>query len=386
MSRRTRFIVFLGTLLLVLAAMPSTFALAADTSGMPGQILDVVEDPVGDVSAKWDIRRVVLSADGSDLVVGFYLTTNLSLTYLVRSALCISFDTDMDSTTGGVYGEDERFAIGQTHVYQPHPGGGTYSDVYTATGGASVTVCDPPKLVLLRIPYRLLHGATVVRWEADYGYFIDMKQGESDWVPDESSYSSENWHTTSLATAWPTPFTDVAAGHPYQAQIVAMAKRGIVNGFTDGTFRPEKPVTRQQFAKMIVKALGLTVTGSEVCPFTDVGENPDANEPFYPDKYVAVCAANGITTGKTSTTFDPTGNVTRAQLVTMVARSADLAEPPEDYTAPFPDFSSVHYPWARRAAFAGLLDGLQGMDTAFNFTTAATRGEVCVLLYNLLAR
>ena len=137
---------------------------------------------------------------------------------------------------------------------------------------------------------------------------------------------------------------------------------------------------------MIVKALGLPVTGAEVCPFTDVGRNLDANDPLYPDKYVAVCASNGITTGTTPTTFNPTGNVTRAQLVTMVARAAKLPEPPGDYAPPFPDFSSVHYPWARKAAYAGLLEGLQGMGAGFNFTTSATRGEVCVLLYNLLSQ
>jgi len=39
--------------------------------------------------------------------------------------------------------------------------------------------------------------------------------------------------------------------------------------------------------------------------------------------------------GKTATTFDPTGNVTRQQLVTMVVRAAALSDPPDGYA---PDF------------------------------------------------
>ena len=40
--------------------------------------------------------------------------------------------------------------------------------------------------------------------------------------------------------------------------------------------------------------------------------------------------------------------------------------------------------WARKAAYAGLLAGLQGMGQSFQFFDPATRGEVSLLLYNLL--
>jgi hypothetical protein len=49
--------------------------------------------------------------------------------------------------------------------------------------------------------------------------------------------------------------------HPYKTAIADLSKRGIIAGFEDGTFRSNACVTRQQFAKMIVKTLGLTVTG-----------------------------------------------------------------------------------------------------------------------------
>lgn len=175
-------------------------------------------------------------------------------------------------------------------------------------------------------------------------------------------------------------FPDVPDTHPYAPAINDLKGRGIISGFADGTFQPNSQMTRQQFAKVIVKTLGLTVTGDESCPFSDVSHGLSPDDPFYPDKYVAVCAANGITTGKTASAFDPNGNVTRAQLITMVARAADLAAPPSSYSPSFGSFDPTHYPWARKAAYAGLIDGLQGMGRSFNFLASATRGEVAEVL------
>jgi hypothetical protein len=183
----------------------------------------------------------------------------------------------------------------------------------------------------------------------------------------------------SSASAAPR-FSDVPDTHPYAPAIIDLKARGVITGFADGTFRPNSYMTRQQFAKVIVKTLGLTVTGTETCPFSDVRRGLSSTDPFYPDKYIAVCAAAGIMMGKTASTFDPTGDVTRAQLITIAARAAGLAEPPAGYSPSFGNFDATHYPWARKAAYAGLLDGLQGMGPYFHFFAPATRGEVAEVL------
>ncbi len=81
---------------------------------------------------------------------------------------------------------------------------------------------------------------------------------------------------------------------------------------------------RQQFAKMIVLALGLPVSESDFpnpsAPFADLGAD-DASS-LYPHEYVAVCALNNITKGKDATHFFPLDNIIRAQLISMVARAA----------------------------------------------------------------
>jgi hypothetical protein len=62
-------------------------------------------------------------------------------------------------------------------------------------------------------------------------------------------------------------FSDVPVHHPYHDVVYNLADRGIISGFSDGTFGPERPVVRQQFAKMIVKTLALPVSAGDHCPF-----------------------------------------------------------------------------------------------------------------------
>ena len=63
-------------------------------------------------------------------------------------------------------------------------------------------------------------------------------------------------------------FSDVPDTHPYAPAIYDLKGRGIVSGFADGTFQPSGQMTRQQFAKVIVRTLGLTITGDETCRLT----------------------------------------------------------------------------------------------------------------------
>ena len=62
-------------------------------------------------------------------------------------------------------------------------------------------------------------------------------------------------------------------------------------------------------------------------------------------------------------------------MITMVVRAAGLPDPPVDFQPPFPNFSAVHYPYARRAASAGLLDTLIGMGPDYDFTAPGEPGR-----------
>jgi hypothetical protein len=201
--------------------------------------------------------------------------------------------------------------------------------------------------------------------------------------PSTTTTSSTTTSSTTSTTSTTLPrFADVTADStPYAQQIEYLAGLGVVSGGTDGLFHPDNAVMRQQFAKMIVGVLGYAVTEEDACPFRDVVHTLGD---LYPYHYVAVAWKNSITQGTKPGCFSPYVTLNRAQLITMVARAANLPEPPADFATVFPNFSSVHYPYARKAAAAGLLDSLEGMGTTYNFLAPASRGEVCALLYELI--
>lgn len=192
----------------------------------------------------------------------------------------------------------------------------------------------------------------------------------------------------------PLPFTDIGLLHPYFTAIFHLAERKVIGGFPDGTFQPLRVVTRQQFAKMIVRALGYEVSENSICPFTDVfrttqGRLVDPSDPLYPDHYVTTAADHGIILGKTATTFAPYENISRFQAITMVIRAIDdldrslLQEPPSPYQPTWsPGLSAAHSKNARLAEFNGLLAGipLQGVDPL----APMTRGEIAQLEWNVL--
>ena len=183
-------------------------------------------------------------------------------------------------------------------------------------------------------------------------------------------------------------FPDVPPSHPYFTAIEDLAHDGIVNGAPGGLFLPGGSVTRQQFAKMIVLGGDYPVSEEDVCSFKDVTKGGGAT--LYPDNYVAVCAARGITQGKTATTFDPYGSITRAQVLTMVVRAAKdlkplaVQEPPADWTGQLSTKDPTH---GRNIAWAEYNGLVAGITTAtFSVSGAATRGEIAQIIWNLRAK
>jgi murein DD-endopeptidase MepM/ murein hydrolase activator NlpD len=120
-------------------------------------------------------------------------------------------------------------------------------------------------------------------------------------------------------------FADVTPDHPAFSAIQALARKGVVQGFPNPAgkpfFRPDATVTRAQFAKMLVKTLGLAVSEADHCPFADVADSGPSD--LYPDNFIAVAAAAGLTQGVSldPPLFAPDGDVTRRQVLLMLERA-----------------------------------------------------------------
>src|SRR5690606_5654576 len=113
-------------------------------------------------------------------------------------------------------------------------------------------------------------------------------------------------------------FPDVPASHWAAGDIDVLLAASVVDGFPDGTFRPEAALTRAQFTKMLVMALGLPPgTGA-----TSLGDVPPG---AWYTPYVAAGVEAGIIAGTSPDRFDPDGTVTREQMAVFLARTLQLS-------------------------------------------------------------
>ncbi len=108
-------------------------------------------------------------------------------------------------------------------------------------------------------------------------------------------------------------FSDVGAGDWFYQAVGELSDAGVINGFSDGTFRPYQTVTRAQFAAMVARALAVPA-GSAV-PFTDV---------YSSDWFFGAVSGLhnlGLVSGTSATTFSPQGAMERQQAASLIIRS-----------------------------------------------------------------
>ena len=106
-------------------------------------------------------------------------------------------------------------------------------------------------------------------------------------------------------------FSDVPKGYWAANYIGYMQQFGIVTGYEDGSFRPDAPVTRAEFAAIASRFEKLT-QGSK--SFTDV---PDTH---WAVKYINFAATRGWVTGYADGTFKPEHSITRAEVAAVTCR------------------------------------------------------------------
>jgi len=184
-------------------------------------------------------------------------------------------------------------------------------------------------------------------------------------------------------TAPGTTFSDVK-NHANKAAIEALASRGIINGMGQGTFMPNKTMTRAEFAAIVTRALGLTAKDTKA--FTDVPSSK-----WYAG-YIGTANSSGIVNGVGSGKFNPEGTITRQEAAAMVARAAKLcgldtamdAAATKDMLAQFGDYRSVAS-WAKEPmAFCYSANILDQSDLNIEPTKAILRCEIAQMLYNML--
>jgi S-layer homology domain. len=181
-------------------------------------------------------------------------------------------------------------------------------------------------------------------------------------------------------------FTDIAT-HWARNDLEIMAARQIATGYPDGTFRPEKQITRVEFAVLLTRVTGATYDPAKVPAFADVPANA-----WYAKDLAAAYAA-GLVKGYSTTAFGPEDPVTREQVAAMLVRALEGAgalKPLSDeqliaILGPFSDGTAIS-PWAQKATAQAVAQNIvRGYpDKTFRPQGSATRAEAIVMLKRMM--
>lgn len=106
-------------------------------------------------------------------------------------------------------------------------------------------------------------------------------------------------------------YSDVSDTAWYAAAVSTLSKMGVISGYPDGTFRPNAPITRAEFAAMIAR-FDDTAKSADT-PFTDISGH-------WAENAIGKAYGNGWVEGSSKTVFCPESNLTRAETATLLNR------------------------------------------------------------------
>ena len=155
------------------------------------------------------------------------------------------------------------------------------------------------------------------------------------------------------------------------------ASEGIITGYSDGTFRPDTPVTRAQFVLMLWRMCGKPAA-AKAASFAD------ASADWYQDA-LSWAVENGYVNGTGEGTFSPNGKITRQEVVTILFRYSGGQSGQEVllysvYDGQLADSGSIA-PWAKSAMYWAIYNGVitGTSETTVSPAATATRAEVAAI-------
>lgn len=181
------------------------------------------------------------------------------------------------------------------------------------------------------------------------------------------------------------PFSDVAANHPNAQAIAYLKANGIVQGYADGTFKPDATINRAEFVKIITeskKEVYLLQNGQQPdwlshC-FDSASTKPysDITPSMWFGKYVCAASEVGTIAGYPDGTFRPANLINFAEAAKIVSNAYGVGTLAVD--APLQD------PWYKPYVTA-LADSHAIPTSITSFDQRITRGEMAEMIYRLKA-
>lgn len=180
---------------------------------------------------------------------------------------------------------------------------------------------------------------------------------------------------TSLHTTLAADFPDVPSSHPNYTAVNFLHDRGVINGYEDGTFKPERAVTRAEFLKIILLSSGHPAMAGDL----DRQAFPDVPMSAWYFGLVNRGLAMGVISGYPDGTFQPDRTVSRVEALKIMLRANNITESVLPTSgANFSDVAEGMWftPYARYAMLAHLFDG-----SLLRVNEMMNRGQVAEMVY-----
>lgn len=174
-------------------------------------------------------------------------------------------------------------------------------------------------------------------------------------------------------------FTDINEAAWAKDSILALSSKKIINGYPDNTFRPNASVKREEFAKMIVAAFGITSSESEI-------EFSDAAKTDWYYEYVRSLSGSGIINGVGDNMFGSGTELTREDMAVIIARVARYKNISinESAAVRFDDFAEISDYASKDVELLANGGIMTGYDNKFNPNDTVTRAMAAKVIAELL--
>lgn len=217
----------------------------------------------------------------------------------------------------------------------------------------------------------LAHYALETDYQGDYAFWQCTSSGRVDGI---RGYTDLDFWFDDGTYQSPLPFRDVSIRAWSYDSIRFAYQTGMVQGVSKSEFAPDADAIRGDVVTMLYRMMD-EPEQTEKSPFTDLDRD-------YYESPVAWAYNTGVIMGRTDTTFDPSANITRQELVSMLYR---MAGNPESTTSlsQFPDEKQVAAYAVPAMAWAvenGILQGNQvGEQILLDPTGTATREQIATI-------
>jgi murein DD-endopeptidase MepM/ murein hydrolase activator NlpD len=171
-------------------------------------------------------------------------------------------------------------------------------------------------------------------------------------------------------------FSDLPEDHEYYDAVMYLVAEDVVSGYPDGTFQPDKTVSRVEALKFIFEGIKVTISTGDL-PFNDVVKGE-----WY-GGYLYTAYSKGVVDGYPDGSFKPANTVNKAEFYKILFNGMGIDINPNIEVAPFEDVSPGEW-YAPFVAYAKEIGVIDEDVVKLDAGKGMSRGEVADAIYRLM--